>query len=73
MGVVEVERTPEGLKPVIGRYNRRITADTPFTLTGPAAGTDFVKTPADPTGRTVAGHLRQLLRRRNPLGHCAFR
>src|SRR5262245_60427427 len=55
MGVVEVEHTSDGLKPVIGPYNRRITADTPFTLTGPAAGTDFVKTPADPTGRTVAG------------------
>ncbi len=26
-----------------------------MTLTGPAAGSDFVKTAADPTGRTVAG------------------
>ncbi|MBX7433708.1 PhoX family phosphatase [Mycobacterium sp. Y57] len=56
MGVVEVERTPEGgLKPVLGKYNRRITADTPMTLTGPAAGADLVKTAADPTGTTVAG------------------
>lgn len=57
MGVVEVERTPQGLKPVLGPYNRRITVDTPFTLTGPAAGTDFVKTPADPTGRQVSGTM----------------
>ncbi|OBK77420.1 PhoX family phosphatase [Mycobacterium sp. 1274761.0] len=56
MGVVEVERLPGGgLKPVIGQYNRRITADTPMTLVGPAAGSDFVKTAADPAGRTVAG------------------
>src|SRR5262249_34097036 len=55
MGVVEVERTPQGLKPVIGRYNRRITVDTPFTLTGPAAGTHFVKTVAHPPGPAPPG------------------
>ena len=55
MGVVEVQRTGDGLTPVIGSYNRRITADTPMVLTGPAAGSDPVKTEADPTGRAVAG------------------
>jgi secreted PhoX family phosphatase len=55
LSVVEVQRSPKGLVPVLGRDNRRITADTPITLTGPGAGADFVKTAADPTGRTVLG------------------
>ncbi|SBS76148.1 conserved hypothetical protein [uncultured Mycobacterium sp.] len=55
--VVEVERTADGLKPVLGPYNRRLTADSPFTLVGPAAGSDFVKTSADTEGRTVSGTI----------------
>ena len=35
--------------------NRRITPNTRFTLTGPAAGSDLVKTAADRTGRRVSG------------------
>lgn len=35
--------------------NRRLTAYSPFALTGAAAGSDLVTTAADPTGRRVLG------------------
>jgi uncharacterized protein len=37
--------------------NRRITASTPFHVTGAAAGSEFLRTGADPEGRTVLGTL----------------
>lgn len=40
-----------------GEYNRRITGTTEFVVTGPAAGSDLLKTTADPTGTRVAGTL----------------
>jgi hypothetical protein len=58
MSVVELERSArrERWRYVRGgRDNRRITAYTPFALTGPAAGSALVKTAADPTGRRVHG------------------
>ncbi len=37
--------------------NRRITAETPILLTGPAAGADLLRTSEDPTGVRVRGML----------------
>lgn len=60
MSVVELKRGSRG-RPwsyIRGaRLNRRITLDTVFELTGPAAGSDLLKTAADPQGRYVSGTL----------------
>jgi uncharacterized protein len=56
--LVEVRR--EGAKWQLvkdSRYNRRITAETPMRIAGPAAGHDRLKTKADPTGTRVNGML----------------
>ncbi|SCF11797.1 hypothetical protein GA0070216_105157 [Micromonospora matsumotoense] len=63
MSVVELERVDgtgqwrpvgQGRRP----YNRRVTAlGTKFELTGPAAGSAWLRTAADPKGRTVVGTL----------------
>ncbi|MET7812643.1 PhoX family protein [Streptomyces sp. NPDC005395] len=55
---VEEERRSGRLTPVARhRLNRRVTATTEFRLTGPAAGSDLVRTSADRTGRKVLGTL----------------
>ncbi len=60
MSVVELRRRRRGeawTYVPAARLNRRITLDTLFTLDGPAAGADLLKTSADPTGRTVRGTM----------------
>jgi secreted PhoX family phosphatase len=56
--VVEIRRI-NGQWQVVkdSKYNRRITADTPMDITGPAAGHDRMKTSADATGRKVNGMI----------------
>ncbi|MEM8987359.1 MAG: PhoX family phosphatase [Pseudomonadota bacterium] len=58
--IIEIERKGDGAwAPVLSsRFNRRITAgSTEMALSGPAAGSDRVKTTDDPAGRRVIGTL----------------
>jgi secreted PhoX family phosphatase len=56
--VVEIRRV-NGEWQVVkdSKYTRRITAETPMDITGPAAGHDRMKTSADTTGRKVRGMI----------------
>lgn len=58
--VVEIARGAEGRwRPVLeSPFNRRLTASTtPMLIEGPAAGSERMRTTADPTGRHVIGTL----------------
>ncbi|KON73806.1 hypothetical protein M768_06795 [Cellulosimicrobium cellulans F16] len=60
MSVVEVRRRRTGTPwdyVADSRYNRRVHMTTEFRLTGPVAGSDLVKTVADPSGTRVLGTL----------------
>lgn len=56
--VVESDRrTREMTYQVDPQHNRRLTAASEFVFDGPAAGSDFLRTSADPEGTTVLGTL----------------
>lgn len=59
VSIVHIERHPtRGWRYTLGAWhNRRITGTTPMRFTGPAAGSPWLRTSADPAGYTVLGTL----------------
>lgn len=59
LSVVEVRKlgTRGWVHMKASRFNRRITAETQMQITGPAMGSDMLKTSYDPTGTMVRGTL----------------
>ena len=57
--VVEIVRGSHGAWTYVrdAAFNRRLTAATPMTIRGPAAGHPLMRTSADPAGLTVLGTL----------------
>ncbi|EDY87027.1 Tat pathway signal sequence domain protein [gamma proteobacterium HTCC5015] len=58
LSIIEIQKDArQEWRTTIGPYNRRLTAMTPMQLSGPAAGSDPLKTASDPTGRQVLGTI----------------
>ncbi len=69
VSVVEIEQKDGQWGIVVdSTYNRRITADTPMEITGPARGHDLLKTEADPSGTHSLGTMNNCGNGRTPWG-----
>jgi uncharacterized protein len=63
-----VQRHGRWVALVDSKYNRRVTADTPMEITGPARGHAWLKTAADPSGTQSLGTWNNCANGRTPWG-----
>jgi secreted PhoX family phosphatase len=69
VSVLEIELAGDEWQPRLGsRRNRRITAQTPAEISGPARGHALLRTHADPSGARVLGTLANCSGGRTPWG-----
>ena len=69
ISVIEVEQQGDTWAMVRpSKWARRLTATTPFAVTGPAAGHAMMRTAADPQGKTVLGTLNNCASGKTPWG-----
>ena len=69
LSIVEIHRTGNSWAVVAdSKLSRRLTASTPMTVSGPAAGHDLLKTGAEPTGRVVLGTINNCAGGNTPWG-----
>ena len=68
VAVIEIQRAANGQVSIVADspFNRRITAATPMQLSGPAAGTDFMRTVFDPMGLSSRGTVNNCARGYTP-------
>jgi secreted PhoX family phosphatase len=68
VSVMELHRDSGGWSRVASRNNRRITANTPMEIMGPARGHPLLRTNADPTGTRVFGTFANCSAGKTPWG-----
>ncbi len=70
VSIFEVERGNDGFYKVVidSKYNRRITAQTPMLIDGPASGDERMKTQADAQGTKVLGTFNNCASGQTPWG-----
>lgn len=70
VSVIEIKRDQQGVWQRVNSspINRRLTANTPMEITGPAAGSAHLKTAQDPTGTRVLGTLNNCSMGKTPWG-----